>query len=115
MNKKNLLPVLLVPSLIVLIPAAAMLFKVVGRAWGAAVFIAAWFIIAGAMHAYKFVANNATTRADRAAPGVTAAAGLILVWINGAVGLIGSEDNPANLLYGGVARRRRDRARARAT
>jgi hypothetical protein len=30
------------------------------------------------------------------------ATGLILIWINGAVGLIGSEDNPANLMYGGV-------------
>ena len=26
----------------------------------------------------------------------------MLLWINGAVGLIGSEDNPANLMYGGV-------------
>jgi hypothetical protein len=25
-----------------------------------------------------------------------------LFWINGAVGIIGSEDNPANVLYGGV-------------
>ena len=27
---------------------------------------------------------------------------LILVWMNLAVGLIGTEDNPANLMYGGV-------------
>jgi len=26
----------------------------------------------------------------------------IIVWINGAVGITGSENNPANLLYGGV-------------
>ena len=26
----------------------------------------------------------------------------LLFWVNGAVGIIGSEDNPANLLYGGV-------------
>ena len=26
----------------------------------------------------------------------------MLVWINLAVGIIGSEDNPANLMYGGV-------------
>jgi hypothetical protein len=29
-------------------------------------------------------------------------AGLLLVWGNLAVGFIGNEDNPANLLYGGV-------------
>jgi hypothetical protein len=29
-------------------------------------------------------------------------AAFILVWVNGAVGIIGSEDNDANLMYGGV-------------
>ena len=40
--------------------------------------------------------------AYRAAVGVALATALILVWMNLAVGLIGSEDNPANLLYVGV-------------
>jgi hypothetical protein len=40
--------------------------------------------------------------AYHAAAGLALTAALILVWVNGAVGLIGSEDNPANLLYGGV-------------
>ena len=26
----------------------------------------------------------------------------VILWVNAAVGLIGSEDNPANLMYGGV-------------
>jgi hypothetical protein len=30
------------------------------------------------------------------------ARGLLLVWVTGAVGIIGSEDNPANSLYIGV-------------
>ena len=30
------------------------------------------------------------------------AAAFLLVWINGAVGIIGNEGNPANLMYGGV-------------
>lgn len=33
---------------------------------------------------------------------VALAAALFLGWMNVAVGLIGSEDNPANLMYGGV-------------
>jgi hypothetical protein len=41
-------------------------------------------------------------RAYRAAVGVAIAAAFILVWMNLAVGIIGSEDNPANLMYGGV-------------
>jgi hypothetical protein len=30
------------------------------------------------------------------------ASALVLVWLNLAVGIIGSENNPANLMYGGV-------------
>jgi hypothetical protein len=102
MNMKSLLPVLLVPSFILLIPAAAMLFKAEGWAWDFADFIIMWTLIAGAVLGYKFVASKAPSHAYRLAAGVAFATGLILVWINGAVGLIGSEDNPANLLYGGV-------------
>lgn len=38
----------------------------------------------------------------RAAVGLAVAAAFVLVWINLAVGIIGSEDNPAKLMYGGV-------------
>jgi hypothetical protein len=102
MNKKSILPVLLVPSCILMIPAAAMLFKVEGWAWDAADFIIIWVIVAGAVAAYQFVASKAAHRAYRVAAGIAVTTGLILMWINGAVGLIGSEDNPANLMYGGV-------------
>jgi hypothetical protein len=40
--------------------------------------------------------------AYRAAVGVAVAAAFILVWMNLAVGVIGTEDNPLNLMYGGV-------------
>jgi hypothetical protein len=36
------------------------------------------------------------------AVGLALAAVFILVWVNLAVGVIGSEDNPANLMHGGV-------------
>jgi hypothetical protein len=52
--------------------------------------------------AYELVARKAGTIAYRVAVGLALAAAFLLVWINGAVGIIGSEDNPANLLYGGV-------------
>src|SRR5687768_10557444 len=102
MNKKSLLPVLLVPSFILLIPLAAMLFKVDGWAWDAADFIIMWVLIASTVLAYKLVTSKAASRTYRAATGLGLATGLILIWINGAVGLIGSEDNPANLMYCGV-------------
>ena len=43
-----------------------------------------------------------SNNAYRAAVGVALAAAFILVWMNLAVGIIGNEDNPANLMYGGV-------------
>ncbi len=38
----------------------------------------------------------------RAAVGVALAAAFLLVWVNGAVGIIGSENQPANQMYAGV-------------
>lgn len=40
--------------------------------------------------------------AYRSAVGVAVAAAFLLVWINGAVGIIGSENNDANLMFFGV-------------
>jgi hypothetical protein len=102
MNTKTLLPVVLVPSCILLIPLAALLFKAEGFAWSPADFVFCWVFIAGTVFAYKLVTSRAANSAYRVAAGVGVTTGLVLVWINGAVGLIGSEDNPANLMYGGV-------------
>ena len=65
------------------------------------------FVVAGALLfgtglAYELVARKAGSIAYRAAVGVALAAALLLVWMNLAVGIIGSEDNPANLMYIGV-------------
>ena len=38
----------------------------------------------------------------RFAVGVAIAAAFILAWVNGAVGIIGNEQNDANMMYGGV-------------
>jgi hypothetical protein len=102
MNKKSLLPVVLVPTAILLIPAAAMLYKVEGWAWSPADFVIMWLLIAGSIAAYKFVASKAPNFYYRVAAAIAVTTGLVLVWVNGAVGLIGSEDNPANTMYAGV-------------
>ena len=100
--RKNLLPVLLVPTGIVLIPALAMLLQADGWAWSASDFIVAWIFIAGTLLSYRLVAARATSRAYRAAAGIALTTGFVLLWIVGAVGLIGSEQNPANRMYAGV-------------
>lgn len=38
----------------------------------------------------------------RAGAGIAVAAAFLLIWVNGAVGFLGSEDNPANLMFFGV-------------
>ena len=38
----------------------------------------------------------------RMAAGVALAATVLTIWVNGAAGMIGSEDNPYNLFFGGV-------------
>lgn len=65
------------------------------------------FIVFGAMltvacGTYELASRLTGNRAYRAAVGVAMVAAFILVWMNLAVGIIGSEDNPANLMYGGV-------------
>jgi len=102
MTMKNLLPVLLVPALILLIPLGAMLFKVEGWAWGPESFLIAWILMAGVGLAYKLVTKKAVSRSYRGATALGLGTGFLILWINGAVGIIGNEDNPVNLLFGVV-------------
>lgn len=65
------------------------------------------FIVFGAMLAaacgiFELAARITGSRLYRAAVGVVVAASFLLIWINLAVGIIGTEDNPANLMFGGV-------------
>jgi hypothetical protein len=65
------------------------------------------FAVFGAMLAvaggtYELAVRMTENSAYRAAVGVAVAAAFLLVWMNLAVGIIGTEDNPLNLMYGGV-------------
>src|SRR5688572_8532608 len=71
-------------------------------AWDLADFVFAGALVAGVGVTYELAARTTGSRAYRAAVGVALAAAFILVWANAAVGVIGSEDNPANSMYGGV-------------
>lgn len=51
---------------------------------------------------FELAARMTPDRAYRAAAGVALAAAFILIWVNGAVGIIGNEENPANLMFYGV-------------
>jgi len=71
-------------------------------AWDLTDVAVAGALLCGAGVTYALVARQAGHLAYRAAVGVAVAAALLPVWMNLAVGLIGSEDHPANLMYVGV-------------
>jgi hypothetical protein len=65
------------------------------------------FALAGALIVavgvtYELAVRMTRNKAYRAAVGVALAAAFFLIWLNLAVGIIGTEDHPANLMYGGV-------------
>jgi hypothetical protein len=70
--------------------------------WSLFEFIVMGALIFGTGLAYVLIARKGGTTAYRFAVGLALAAAFLLVWINLAVGVIGSEDNPANLMYFGV-------------
>ena len=98
---RSVVGVALATALILLVPLLAMPFtdEVV---WTLFDFAFAGALIFGTGLTYQLVARKGGNIAYRFAVGVALAAAFILVWATGAVGIIGSEDNPANLLYGGV-------------
>ena len=70
--------------------------------WDLADFAVAGALLVGTGLTYELVARKADNIAYRAAVGLAAAGALLLVWTSLAVGLIGAEGDPANLMYGGV-------------
>ncbi len=88
-------------ALMLLLPLIAMQFtdEVV---WDVADFAIFGALLLGAGATCEFAARMTDNTAYRFAVGLALAAAFILVWVNGAVGIIGSEDNDANLMYGGV-------------
>ncbi len=51
---------------------------------------------------FVLISRASDSTVYRVAVGVGAATGFLLIWVNLAVGIIGSENNPANFLYFGV-------------
>lgn len=88
-------------GLLLLVPLIAMQFTDEVN-WTAGDFIFAAVLLFGSLGVYELAARTRGGTVYRAAVGVALAAAVLLVWVNGAVGIIGSENNDANLMYGGV-------------
>jgi hypothetical protein len=90
-----------VAALILLLPLVAMQFTDEVN-WDVADFAFAGALLIGTGVTYELAVRKTGDTAYRSAVGVALAAAFILAWMNLAVGIIGTEDNPANLMYIGV-------------
>lgn len=71
-------------------------------AWDAADFAVFFALVAGVGVSYTLVARKTRNIAYRSGVAATLAATFLLIWVNGAVGIIASEDNDANMMFFGV-------------
>lgn len=99
---KSTVRVAFATMVVLVVPFLAMQFtdEVV---WDLADFAVAGALLFGAGLTYELAVRKAAGKtAYRVTVGLAVAVSLLLVWVNLAVGLIGKEDNPANLMYLGV-------------
>lgn len=86
-------------SMLLMVPLVAMQYtKEVN--WSPFDFVFMWILLVGAGMMYKLVSRRMSNVPYRVAVGIAVVTSVILVWINGAVGIIG--DGPVNLMYFGV-------------
>ena len=97
-KNRSIVRILLATVLVLLIPLAAMQFSDEVN-WNTFDFAIAAVLLIGSGLAFKFVARKSCNFAYQVGVGVAVGSGLLLVWMNLAVGLIGSEDHPANTMY----------------
>ena len=71
-------------------------------AWQPGDFLVAGILIGLTGLAFEIALRNRRSRAYRAAAAVALLSAFAMIWVNGAVGLIGGESDPANFLYGAV-------------
>lgn len=90
-----------IAALLLLLPLVAMQFSDEVH-WTAFDFIFAGVLIGGVGAVFELAVRITRNSAYRAAVAAALAAAVLIIWANGAVGMIGDEDNPFNLLFGGA-------------
>ncbi len=83
---------------ILIIPLIASFF-VEGFNWDVLDFAVMGVMLFGAGAGYEMVASQGNSKTYRTATALALVTAFLLVWVSLAVGIIGSEDNPANTLY----------------
>ncbi|HTO27997.1 MAG TPA: hypothetical protein VL017_05350 [Devosia sp.] len=87
---------------LLLLPAIAMRFPGSGVDWDARDFITMGVMFTIACGSYELATRLSDSVAYRAAAGIAIVTAFLTVWVNLAAGMLGSERNPDNLLFGGV-------------
>jgi hypothetical protein len=97
----SVLRVGMITASILLLPLLAMQFtdEVV---WTPLDFVVFGVLLFGALGAYELVARATGEVVFRLAAGLALTAAFLLIWVNGAVGIIGDGDNPTTPMYFGV-------------
>lgn len=98
---KVIIRLALVTTFILMTPLLAMQFTAEVN-WTAFDFVFAGVLIFGTGFLFELARKKASHSSYKTAVGIALAAVFLLIWINSAVGIIGNEDNPANLMYFGV-------------
>ena len=88
-------------ALLLLLPLVAMRFTAEVN-WTGGDFVFAAMLIGGVGGAAELAVRATRSRFYRAGCGLLLAATFLIVWLNAAVGMIGDEHDPRNLLYAGV-------------
>jgi hypothetical protein len=108
MQTRNYLRWVLITLALLAIPYLAMVFQIgipdpgsgTERVnWGPMDFALMGILILGSGLLFEYASSRGASTAHRAAVGIAVVAGLALIWVNLAVGMIGDEGNPANLMY----------------
>ena len=87
-----------IPAALLVLPAVAMQFTPEVQ-WTGFDFVFAGVLLFGSAALIDLVMRKVGNWAYRLGVGLTVLTSFLLIWINGAVGIIGDEDNPLNLVY----------------
>ena len=90
-----------IPAGLLLLPAVAMQFTDEVN-WDIFDFVFATVMFGSSGLVAELTVRSSPSVAFRTAVFLALAAAFLIIWINGAVGIIGDEDNPANLMFGAV-------------
>lgn len=98
---KRLLTWALIIAALLMVPLIAMQFSTEWN-WDLFDFVFMGMLLFGSALIYELITKKIHNASYRIAVGIAVVTTIVIIWINGAVGIIGNEDHPANLMYFGV-------------